>query len=190
MVSVATIQDFHCCKIGQCVSCSAGCYCRVVQSFNVVQYSWMCTVHSAPVQDSDIWLCTVQRQGLHYKIRLCALPHCCGCTQCSCSSAAGTSPSPQTAFPQHCTALQSDFAGRVLRVGLTICLQMILAVCSVQCAVWSVTMCLGMIRPLTLQRLGQTQLSVPLPCLQTFICFITSVLAEKMVAFTLYPLLW
>ena len=98
----------------------------------------MCTVHSAPVQDSDIWLCTVQRQGLHYKIRLCALPHCCGCTQCSCSSAAGTSPSPQTAFPQHCTALQSDFAGRVWRVGLTICLQMILAVCSVQCAVCSV----------------------------------------------------
>ena len=151
-------------------------------------------MHSAPVQDSDIWLCTVQRQGLHYKIRLCALPHCCGCTQCSCSSAAGTSPSPQTAFPPHCTALQSDFAGRVWRVGLTICLQMIPAVCSVQTAVCSgVTMCLGIrIRPLTLQVwLRHICPSRPCRCLvckrSTFVCFIRCVPAVKMFASHFIP---
>ena len=94
----------------------------------------------------------------------------------------------------HCTALQYDFASRVWAFGLTICLQMIPAVRSVQTAVCSgVTMCLGIrIRPLTLQVwLRHICPSRPCRCLvckrSTFVCFIRCVPAVKMFASHFIP---
>ena len=136
IVPVAPIQNLHFCRIGLGVLCPC----------------------------SGFALCTVQhRQGLHYKIRLCALAHCAGCTQvqlqlkrqghrplfqsalaaCTVGSVQCV-PYSQSALaawlPQCCTAVH--FAGRVCMSGSWSdnmstndpgCVQC--TVCSVQCAV-------------------------------------------------------
>ena len=101
--------------------------------FSIVECA-LCTQHQYKTLIFGFALC----RGKAYTIKL-GFVHCpivAGAPSAAAAPRQGHRPLPR--LPSLNTALQSDFAGRVLRVGLTICLQMILAVCSVQCAVCSV----------------------------------------------------
>ena len=81
------------------------------------------SVQGSAMWGQAMWNYTVckARQGLHYKIRLCALAHCVACTQSAAAAAPGTS--PPLSSSSHCNAL---------------CNVMCAMVCAMCCVQWYV----------------------------------------------------